>query len=174
MAINELRDPMNHAVSREQASEFVGLLQSLLRNLTVGSNDPAVELPLAQLRVCRVLCDGRRSISAISRELGVSLSAVTQIADRLERAKLVARVADGGDRRIRCLQLTARGERLLLRHDEERIRRAAAMLKQLTPPVRTRAAAVVKTLARAAAAARSSQSNHRSSRPANSKAKASS
>lgn len=145
---------MNSAVSRKQAEVFVGLLQSLLRELTTGSDDPAIELPLAQLRVCRVLCDGRQSISAISRELGVSLSAVTQIADRLERSNLVARVADSGDRRIRCLQLTKRGERLLRCHDEERIRRMAAMLKQLTPKSRKEAAAVMEALGRAAAAAR--------------------
>jgi DNA-binding MarR family transcriptional regulator len=146
---------MGNAVSREQARTFVGLLQSLLRELTSGSNDPAAELPLAQLRVCRALSDGRQSISAISRALGVSLSAVTQIADRLERSDLVARVADGGDRRIRCLQLTARGEDLLRRHDDERIRRTMAMLKQLTPKARKEAAVVMEALGNAAAVARS-------------------
>jgi DNA-binding MarR family transcriptional regulator len=151
-----LRVSMGHAVLQEQARTFVGLLQSLLRELTTGSNDPAVELPLAQLRVCRVLCDGRQSISAISRELGVSLSAVTQIGDRLERAKLVERVADGGDRRVRCLQLTAHGTTLLRLHDEERIRRTAAMLKQLAPEAREESAAVMKMLGEAAAAARNS------------------
>jgi DNA-binding MarR family transcriptional regulator len=163
---------MNHAVSWEQAGAFVDLLQSLLRELTAGSNDPAVELPLAQLRVCRVLCNGRQSISTISRELGVSLSAVTQIADRLERAKLIDRVADGGDRRIRCLQLTGRGEKLLRLHDEERIQRTAAMLGQLTPKAREKAATVMKTLGHAAAAARNSNRNHRPRRSAASKSKA--
>jgi DNA-binding MarR family transcriptional regulator len=136
--------------------EFVGLLQSLLRELTAGSKDPAAELPLAQLRVCRVLGDGRQSISAISRELGVSLSAVTQIADRLERSDLVERVADGGDRRVRCLRLTSHGETLLRLHDEERVRRTSAMLKQLTPKARAEAAGVMEMLGRAAAAARTS------------------
>jgi DNA-binding MarR family transcriptional regulator len=163
---------MKHAASQKQAAAFVGLLQSLLRELTAGSRDPAIELPLAQLRVCRVLCDGRQSISAISREIGVSLSAVTQIADRLERAKLVDRVADHGDRRIRCLQLTRRGDRLLRLHDEERIRHAAAMLGQLAPSTRDRAAAVMKTLARAAAAARNSNGDHRPPRKRATKAKA--
>ena len=50
-------------------------------------------------------------MSALSREFGVSLSAMTRIADRLERARLVKRVAEGGDRRIRHLQLTPRGEK---------------------------------------------------------------
>lgn len=163
---------MTQAALREQAQTFVGLLQSLLRELTTGSNDPAIELPLAQLRVCRVLCDSRQSISAISRELGVSLSAVTQIADRLERSNLVARVADGGDRRIRCLQLTERGERLLRLHDEERIRRAAAMLKQLAPKARKEAATILEMLGCAAAAARRSNGDGKSDRTRISKSKA--
>ena len=138
----------------EQARTFVAQLQTLLRELTVGSKDPAVELPLAQLRVCRVLCDGPHSISAISRELGVSLSAVTQLADRLERAKLVRRLAEDTDRRIRCLQLTDRGETLLRLHDAERIRRMAAALERLTPEARDQAAATLDMLARASAASR--------------------
>ena len=145
---------MDRTVSQEQATAFVEMLQSLLRELTIGANDPAVELPLAQLRVCRVLCGGPQSISAISRELGVSLSAVTQLADRLERAKLVRRLAEDNDRRIRCLQLTARGERLLRLHDEERIRRMAAALEHLTPKARNEAASTLDRLVRASVAAR--------------------
>jgi DNA-binding MarR family transcriptional regulator len=145
---------MDRTVLQEQARTVVGLLQSLLRQLTIGSNDPAVELPLAQLRVCRVLSNGLQSISAISRELGVSLSAVTQIADRLERADLVRRVTEDNDRRIRCLQLTSRGETLLRLHDEERIRRMAATLEQLTPKARKEATAALDMLVRASIAAR--------------------
>jgi len=59
-----------------------------------GLNDPAVELPLAQLKVCSLLYGGPLSMSAWA-ELGVSLSAMTQIADRLERARLVKRVNQG-------------------------------------------------------------------------------
>jgi DNA-binding MarR family transcriptional regulator len=162
---------MNRAVSRRQAQVFVGLLQSLLRELTTGTDDPAIELPLAQLRVCRVLDAGRQSISAISRELGVSLPAVTQIADRLERGKLVDRVNDHSDRRVRCLQLTKRGQTLLQRHDEERIRRTAAMLKQLPCAARKQAAAVMESLGHAAAAARSKNHNGRPPRRSKSRAK---
>jgi DNA-binding MarR family transcriptional regulator len=145
---------MDRTVSQEQAATMVGLLQSLLRELTAGSNDPAVELPLAQLRLCRVLSSGLQSISAISRELGVSLSAITQIADRLERAHLVRRVTEDEDRRVRCLQLTARGEKLLRLHDEERIRRMAAALEHVTPEAREEAGAALAMLVRATVAAR--------------------
>ena len=116
---------MDHTVSREQAAAFVRLFPRCCQ-LTVGSNDPTAELPLGQLRVCRVLTGGLQSISAISRELGVSLMAITQIADRLERARLVRRLTEDNDRRVRCLQLTARGEKLLRLHDEDRVRRMAA------------------------------------------------
>jgi DNA-binding MarR family transcriptional regulator len=150
---------MRRPASAKQAEEFVVALQSLLRELTVGSRDPVAGLPLAQLRVCRVLCDGPCSVSAISRALCISPSAVTQSADRLERAKLVRRVADHNDRRVRCLRLTARGESLLRRHDEERIRRAAAMLGQMTLKARHEAAAAMRQLAVAAAAARNSKKN---------------
>jgi DNA-binding MarR family transcriptional regulator len=146
---------MDQAVSQEQAAALVGFLQSLLRELTIGSNDPATELPLAQLRVCRVLLsNGLQSISGISRELGVSLSAITQIADRLERAHLVRRVTEDNDRRIRCLQLTARGEKLLRLHDEERIRRMEAALEQLTPKAREETMRVFERLVQASIAAR--------------------
>jgi DNA-binding MarR family transcriptional regulator len=145
---------MDQTVPQEQAAAFVGLLQSLLRELSSGSSDPAIELPLAQLRVCRVLCNGPQSISAISRELGVSLSAVTQLADRLERAKLVRRLAENNDRRIRCLQLTACGERLLQLHDEGRISRMAAALAQLTPTAREEVGAALDILVRASVSAR--------------------
>jgi DNA-binding MarR family transcriptional regulator len=150
---------MGRTVSEKQAKTFVGLLQSLLRELTTGSNDPAAELPLAQLRVCRALCDEPQSISAISRELGVSLSAVTQIADRLERAGLVRRVAEDNDRRIRCLQLTDRGETLLRLHDEERVRRMSAALAQLTPKTRDEIAAALEELVHASVAARRKNGN---------------
>ncbi len=145
---------MPSPVSRREAETFVGLLQTLLRGLTIGSNDPAAALPLAQLRVCHVLRSGGRSITSIGRELGVSASAVTQIADRLERAKLVCREAGDGDRRVRRLRLTKQGENLLRRHDEERVRRAAAMLERMPPKARREAAAALKQLGLAANAAR--------------------
>ncbi len=122
---------MDHDHISEQAEDVATLLRSLLRELSVGLDDPAVDLPLAQLRVCTVLYGGPRPMSSLGRELGVSLSAITQIADRLERAGLVTRVAKGGDRRVRCLQLTHRGEKMMRLHEEARIQRMSAALEHL-------------------------------------------
>src|SRR5262245_9351744 len=61
----------------DQARELTSLFVSLTRQLLV-LDDFVAEMPLRQLRVCMLLYDGSRSMSVLSRELGVSLSAMTQ------------------------------------------------------------------------------------------------
>ena len=95
-----------------QAQELTSLFLALTRQL-LAVDDQAAELPLRQLRLCMLLYDGPRAMSALSRELGVSQSAMTQIADRLERARLVRRSFEGTDRRVRSLQLTPRGQKMM-------------------------------------------------------------
>jgi DNA-binding MarR family transcriptional regulator len=120
----------------EQARTFVSRLIELSRQVLMPRDDQVSELPLAQLRVCGTLFHGPRPMSALSRELGVSQSAMTQIADRLERARLVQRVAEGSDRRVKCLQLTPRGERIMRNRDDVRIQRVLGVLEQLPPKAR--------------------------------------
>src|SRR5262245_13251689 len=72
----------NGSMARRQARELSSLLLGLTRELLV-VEDATVDLPLRQLRVCALLFDGPRSMSSLSRELNVSLSATTQLADRL-------------------------------------------------------------------------------------------
>ena len=115
----------------EIAEAVAGLIPRLARGMSSSGKDPVDNLPLAQLRLCGILSEGRRPMSALSRSLGVSLSALTQIADRLERARLVKRVAEGNDRRVRCLQLTARGEKMMRKRRENRVLRSLAVLEQL-------------------------------------------
>jgi len=144
---------MDHDHILEQAENVATLLRSLLRELTSGLDDPAVDLPLAQLRVCTVLHGEPRPMSSLSRELGVSLSAITQIADRLERAGLVMRVAKGNDRRVRRLELTTRGEKMMRLHEQVRIQRMSAALAHLSPKQRQEVALALQTLIRASATA---------------------
>jgi DNA-binding MarR family transcriptional regulator len=134
----------------KQAQTIATLLLELLRQLAAGADeDPAVELPLAQLRVCSVLYRGPRPMSPLSRELGVSLSAMTQIADRLEHAQLVNRIARGDDRRVRCLQLTERGEKMMRFHEEARVRRIATALEHLSPDARNGVTDALQTMIQA-------------------------
>ena len=143
-----------HSIPRDEAKTVAGLLHSLLRRLTIGAHDdPVTDLPLAQLRLCNVLHGKARSMSAISRELGTSLSAVTQIADRLERAGLVKRVSRGDDRRVRCLRLTDDGEEMMRLHEENRIRRMSQVLERMSPDERQAAIAALEAMVKAAGGA---------------------
>jgi DNA-binding MarR family transcriptional regulator len=144
-------------ITHEEAEVVADSLRQLMRHLSAGQEDPAVELPLAQLRVCSVLSGGPLSMSALGRELGVSLSAMTQIADRLERARLVNRVNQGADRRVRLLQLTEHGEKMMLLHQEVRIRRISTVLEHLTPKTRKEVTAALQNLIRAAVATNGSE-----------------
>jgi DNA-binding MarR family transcriptional regulator len=141
---------MDPTGTMKQAQAMATLLLELLRQLAVGvGEDPAVELPLAQLRVCSVLYRGPRPMSPLSRELSVSLSAMTQIADRLEHAQLVKRIAQGDDRRVRCLQLTERGEKMMRFHEEVRVRRIASALEHLSPNARDEVTDALQTMIQA-------------------------
>lgn len=118
----------------EQAKRLEVLLPSLTSRLFATSDSElASDLTAGQLRICLLIQNEDRCISEISEEMGVTVSAVTQLADRLEKANIVARVADARDRRIRRLRLTEQGRTLLQTRREARVRRAAAALILLSP-----------------------------------------
>lgn len=142
---------MSETILETQAKTAAGFLLQLVQGLFPG-DDPAARLPVAQLRVCNTLRGGRRPMSALSRKLGVSLSAMTQLADRLEKAHLVKRVAETADRRVKCLQLTERGEKVMQLREEARVRRMAALLERLSPDARQEVQDVLGMMARTHAA----------------------
>jgi DNA-binding MarR family transcriptional regulator len=127
--------------------------------------DMADELPLAQLRLCGALSEGPRTMSGLSRELGVSLSSLTQIADRLERARLVKRTAAEDDRRVRCLQLTARGAAMMRKRRDARLRHSLAVLEHLSATERELVLAAMETLVTACARARGDGESAHSTSP---------
>jgi len=136
----------------EIAEAVAGLIPRLARGLSSSEKDPADDLPLAQLRLCGILSEGPRPMSALSRALGVSLSALTQIADRLERARLVKRVAEESDRRVRCLQLTSRGEKMMHKRRETRVLRTLEVLEHVTAQQREAVRASLEVLVDACSA----------------------
>src|SRR5438552_15134127 len=98
------------------------------RLFTLDPSHPANDLPLAQLRVCTILQSGPRTVSAIVEELRISVSAATQIADRLERSGLVERVAEPDVRRMHQVQLTVHGTEGMRSRRETRVHGAATAL----------------------------------------------
>jgi DNA-binding MarR family transcriptional regulator len=133
------------STSHRQARRLIAQLLSLGRNMFM-VDDAAAELPLRQLRVCSILSEGPRSMSSLGRELGVSLSAMTQIADRLETARLVTRHFEGTDRRVRSLQLTLRGKRIMRRREQLRVRQAFDVMQRLSPKERKTVLAALQLL----------------------------
>jgi len=125
------------------------LMRRLFFDLTADS--PLWELPLPQLKVLGMLerRDNRR-MSEIGERLGVALSTVTQVADRLEQRGWVRRVDDPGDRRVVRLALTDAGRRLMGERREARRGRLVMLLSSLEPEERARVVGAVEALYRAA------------------------
>lgn len=121
----------------KQAAELERMLPGLMRRLfRLEPEHPLSDLPIAQLRVCILLQFGPQSMSAISEEFQISVSAVTQLADRLERAGLVERVSGSDDRRCKMLQLTPYGANVMQTRAQWRVQRVASVLSQLEPAER--------------------------------------
>ena len=128
---------MTNESLNDQVAEIATILPRLMRRLfVIYADDPAMELPMAQMRVCSLLYDGSQSMSALSRELGISHSAITQIADRLERSHMVERVSETEDRRVKTLRLTAEGREAMRLRRERRKRRVSEVLGCLDPDSR--------------------------------------
>src|SRR4051812_17023241 len=125
----EIREPNKISAQdpaiMEQAAKLEHLMPAILRRLfTLNDDGILANMPLAQLRICSYLQDGPRSMSAVADELNMSTSAVTQIADRMERSGLVERVAATDDRRLKHLHLTEHARAVMKDRRERRTQRA--------------------------------------------------
>lgn len=128
---------MTNSRLEEQASEIAELLPRMLRGLFVlDAGDPDADLPVGQLRVCGILRHGPKNLSSLGKALGISLSAVTQIGHRLERAGLAQRYCEAGDRRVKSLKLTPYGEQVMANRNRKRTERIAQVLALMKPEER--------------------------------------
>ncbi len=144
---------MSQESLREQAEGITSLLGRLMSRLfTLDPEDPSMELPIAQVRVCALLRKGPKPMSVLGKELAISLSATTQLADRLERGGLVERVPEPEDRRVKSLRLTPRGVELMRRRRERRVGRVYGALEVMPAEDRQRVFEAITLLLRAAQA----------------------
>jgi len=119
-------------VSRELAREIEASLPRLMRLWHKGTDDALlVQLPIAQIRIVRLLYMGSRTVTSLGEELNLTASAVTQMVNRLQDADLVQRVEDPVDRRIKHIALTEKAYGLMRARQERRITRLQQILERI-------------------------------------------
>ncbi|MEQ7126366.1 MarR family transcriptional regulator [Actinopolymorpha sp. B11F2] len=110
----------------------------------------SVDLTMQQLRVLFILAAaGALSAHELAESLGVGPTTLTGIVDRLEIRDLVCRLPDGRDRRVRRIDLTDAGRRLLRDLNEVRQEHFRRLLGRLDDEVLTSLATAIEALARA-------------------------
>ena len=144
---------MTNEMLKQQAAAITKLLPQLMRQLfALDYENPAIELPIGQLRVCSILqLKGQLALTSLSKELSISMSAVTQIADRLEKSGIVERISSAGDKRIKHLQLTKYGKNLMNARLRKRVDRVSGILEVLSDDERNTITQSLKMLLDAAA-----------------------
>ncbi len=137
---------------RHCAEKLEHLLPLLLRSIfRLEESDPLGELPVAQLRMLRAVGSKPSTVGELAEDLGVSISAVSQILHRLAEIDYVQIVADDADRRQRHVRLTPLSQRLMEARRQARIENAELAISALSPEDRT---ALVEHLARLLGACR--------------------
>ncbi len=94
----------------------------------------SVDLTMTQLKVLFIVysgSDGTATAGQIARELGVSLSTVTGIVDRLCEPGFVTRGEDPRDRRVTRVSITPAGRELIERLHRAHLARMAPLLERL-------------------------------------------
>jgi|NGEPerStandDraft_6_1074524.scaffolds.fasta_scaffold48440_4 DNA-binding MarR family transcriptional regulator len=121
-------DPTGRRVLRAYL-RAVALAEPLQRELAARHG-----VSLGDLHAVRVLARiGEAPMSRYGKELGVPRSTITNLVDRLERARLVERAPSATDRRVTLVRLAAAGRRAVEDTDLLRRSRVAACLLALEP-----------------------------------------
>nr|WP_313777206.1 MarR family transcriptional regulator [Mycobacterium sp.] len=125
---------MNARRLNDSAQECIGRLLDDATDLTTRFLSDRSEMSAsAAFAINRVSREGPIRLTTLAAKEGVSQPSMTQLVQRLERADLVAGVADPEDGRVRLIGTTSQGQALL--DDRRRIRRVRLreLLAELTP-----------------------------------------
>jgi DNA-binding MarR family transcriptional regulator len=92
------------------------------------------ELSLAELSALMLISrDGPMPVGVLASELGRSQTAASRLADRLVRAELLTRREDEHDRRVRVLELSAGGRKVLAAYERQHSEAHARLFEALSP-----------------------------------------
>ena len=118
--------------TKDRAVRVEGLMPRVQRTLfKQDANDPLVEIPVGQMRMMRLLAQKAWTPSHLGEELGLSVSAVTQMANRLDSIGYVERIEDPTDRRVKHLTLTPLGKEMMSRRQARRVQRLESVLANM-------------------------------------------
>ena len=125
-----------HSAAHEAALSIV-----LTGNLLTKESDRTlrpVGITSAQFNLLMLLkyqsTDGMLNQTRLGRMLLVHRSNVTGLVDRMEDAGWVTRMAEAGDRRVKLIRLTQRGERILARAEKAYFGRLEQAMASLSGP----------------------------------------
>jgi DNA-binding MarR family transcriptional regulator len=133
----------NNAMLERQAKLLHTLIASLMREFRLEpgmlAGSPYAELHANDVELFELLAQPDTwSVHAIARALHAPISTVSSALDRLERRGLIRRVRIASDRRMMCIELTPRGNRLAGRLRKTHVRNCRAMLARLHADERKR------------------------------------
>ena len=148
----------------ETAEAVAGLMPRLARGLSSAEKDPADDLPLAQLRLCGILSEGPRPMSALSRDAGRFAQRLD--ADRRPPGAGAAGEARGRRKRPpRPLPATHRpGRKDDAQRREARVLRTLAVLERLSAPQREAVRASLEILVDACSAVQAGERQRQAGR----------
>lgn len=110
-------------------------MATLMRLVAVADPQPwmSLDLTMPQFKVLLLLWHAKRArVGVLAERLGVHLSNITGILDRLVESGFVCREEDAGDRRLVVSRLTPKGEATLVRLYDGRAAHVAAHLESLS------------------------------------------
>jgi DNA-binding MarR family transcriptional regulator len=119
-----------------QAHELMLHIQAVADRVFRDAASP--DLTRREAALLRLLVRDALPMGSLASGLGLAVSTVTGLVDRLVERGLVTRDRPSGDRRVVVVRRSARGKRASDRHQQTRAALALAMLEALTPAERTR------------------------------------
>ena len=124
----------------DRTSEDAVLLD--LARVVVGISTAAADrlggISVVQLRALTVLRDlGTATLGELAQEMAVTVSTTSRLVDRLVAAGLVVREPSPHSRRALALRISARGQELLRRYDDDRLAAFRAVLEPMPGEVST-------------------------------------
>ncbi len=120
----------------DEALELEAKLPRMLGRLFGSGDDQLRAMPVSQIRIVRALTERDKTASELCRELDLSPSSLSQMADRLAKAGFLLKEVSPEDKRFRKFALSAYAKEMMTKRREARAKSASIALAALSPAER--------------------------------------